>query len=67
MTEMVVTALREAATNFFESAAAWLPRIVITTSVVVVGWLIATICRRVTRYTLTRLGFGRLCDRQGVT
>lgn len=67
MTEMVVTALREAASNFFQSGAALLPRIVITTSIVLVGWLIATICRRVTRYVLTRVGFGRLCDRQGLS
>ena len=67
MTEMVVTALREAATNFFQSAAALLPRLVITTSIVLVGWLIATLCRRAMRYVLTRVGFGRLCGRQGVS
>lgn len=67
MTEMVVTALQEAIANFLQSIAAFLPRALITLSIVLAGWLIATICRRATRYVLTRAGFGRLCDRQGVT
>jgi hypothetical protein len=67
MTEMVFAALQEAFGNFLRSVAAFLPRALITVSIVLAGWLIATICRRATRYLLTRMGFGRLCDRQGVT
>jgi hypothetical protein len=67
MVDMVLEALQEAGRNFVLSAAALLPRLVLTISIVAVGWIIAAILRAVTRTLLARLGFGRLCARQGVT
>jgi hypothetical protein len=67
MIEMVFQALEQAGRNFLESAAELLPRLVLTISIVLVGWLIAGVMRWVTRSLLARLGFGRLCARQGVT
>jgi hypothetical protein len=67
MVEMILEALQQAGRNFVSSAAALLPRLVLTLSIVAVGWIIAAILRAVTRTVLTRIGFGRLCARQGVT
>lgn len=67
MGEMVLQALREAGTNFLHSAAAFIPRAIITLIILVVGWAMATILKRLTRAMLSRLGFSRLCDRHGVT
>lgn len=67
MIEMVFRALEQAGRNFLESAAELLPRLVLTVSIVLVGWLIAGVLRWATRTLLARLGFGRLCARQGVT
>lgn len=66
MGEMVLQALRDAATNFLNATAALAPRVVITISIVVVGWALAAMARRLTRAGLTRVGFGRLCERQGI-
>ena len=66
MAEQVLQALQEAGMNFLHSAAALLPRVVMTASIVVVGWLIAVALKWLTRSGLTRAGFGRLCERQGV-
>jgi hypothetical protein len=41
--------------------------VVLTLSIVLVGWLIASVLRYLTRTLLTRLGFGRLSARQGLT
>lgn len=67
MIEMVFQALEQAGRNFLESAAELLPRLVLTISIVLVGWIIAGVMRWATRTLLARLGFGRLCARQGVT
>ena len=67
MIEMVFQALQQAGRNFLESAAELLPRLVLTLSIVLVGWIIAGVMRWATRTLLARLGFGRLCARQGVT
>lgn len=67
MVEMVFEALEQAGRNFVSSAAALLPRLVLTISIVAVGWVIAAVLRALTRAVLARLGFGRLCARQGVT
>jgi hypothetical protein len=66
MGEMVLQAIRQASTNFLRSAAELVPRAVVTLSIVLVGWLIATVLRRLTRLVLVRMGFPRLCERQGV-
>jgi hypothetical protein len=67
MGEMVLQALQEAASNFVNATAALAPRVVITLSIVFVGWALAALLRRLTRAALTRIGFGRLCERQGIT
>jgi len=67
MIEMIFQALEQAGLNFLRSARDILPRIVLTLSIVLVGWIIAVFLRWVTRTMLSRLGFGRLCARQGVT
>lgn len=66
MGEMVLQAIQQASTNFLRSAAELVPRAVVTLSIVLVGWLAATILRRLTRLILVRTGFPRLCERQGV-
>lgn len=66
MGEMVLQALRDAAMNFVHATAALAPRVVITISIVFVGWALAALLRRLTRAALTRVGFGRLCERQGI-
>jgi hypothetical protein len=63
---MVLQAIREAGTNFVQSAADLLPRAVTTISIVVVGWFIAIVLKWLTRWLLGRFGFNRLCDRFGV-
>jgi hypothetical protein len=67
MAEMVFQALEQAGRNFLQALADLLPRTILTISIVLVGWIIASILRWVTRTLLTRLGFGRLCARQGLT
>lgn len=66
MGEMVLEAIRQASTNFLRTAAELVPRAVVTLSIVLVGWLIAALLKRVTRLVLSRSGFGRLCERQGL-
>lgn len=67
MAEMVLQALEQAGRNFVQATLDLLPRTVLTISIVLVGWLIASVVRYITRTLLTRLGFGRLCARQGLT
>lgn len=66
MGEMVLEAIEQASTNFLRTAAELVPRAVVTISLVLVGWIIAALLKRVTRAVLTRSGFGRLCERQGL-
>ncbi len=65
MGEMVLEAIQQASTNFLRTAAELVPRAVVTISLVLVGWIIAALLRRVTRVVLTRTGFGRLCETPG--
>jgi len=67
MAEMVLEALEQAGRNFLQAVMDLLPRTVLTISIILVGWLIASVLRYVVRTLLARLGFGRLCARQGVT
>ena len=66
MAEMVLEAIQQASTNFLRTAAELVPRAVVTLSLVLVGWIIAALLKRVTRAVLSRTGFGRLCERQGL-
>ena len=63
MAQRVLEAIEQAGTNFVESVAQFLPRAVVTISIVVVGLFIAIILKWVTRWVLGRLGFNRLCER----
>lgn len=67
MGEMVLQALNDAGMNFLRSAAALVPRAVITLSIVLVGWAMAAVLRRVVIGALRRLGFAAVCARHGVT
>jgi hypothetical protein len=67
MAEMVFQALEQSGRNFVQATLELLPRVVLTLSIVLVGWLIASVLRYLTRTLLTRLGFGRLSARQGLT
>ncbi|MGE0594082.1 MAG: hypothetical protein AB7G23_15320 [Vicinamibacterales bacterium] len=66
MGEMVLVAIRQASLNFLRTAAELVPRAVVTLSLILVGWIIAALLKRLTRLVLTRTGFGRLCERQGL-
>lgn len=67
MAEMIFQALEQSGRNFVQATLDLLPRAVLTISIVLVGWLIASVLRYLTRTVLTRLGFGRLSARQGLT
>lgn len=66
MAEQIFDALQQAGLNFLQSAADLLPRVILTVSIVAMGWLIAVALKWLTRTGLSRVGFGRLCERQGV-
>ena len=66
MVEMVFRALEQAGSNFLRLMAELVPRVVMTISIVVVGWLIAMALRWVTRTVWSRLGIDRLAERHGV-
>jgi hypothetical protein len=66
MTEMVLQALERAGTNFLQSTADLMPRVVMTLSIVIAGWVIAVGLKWLTRTALNRLGFRRICERYGV-
>jgi hypothetical protein len=66
MGEMVLEAVQQASTNFLRSAAELVPRAVVTLSLILVGWIIAALLKRVTRAVLARTGFARLSERQGL-
>ena len=49
MAQMIANAIRQAGTNFVESLAVFLPRIVTTLAIIIVGWLIAMLVRTLVR------------------
>jgi len=66
MAQMVLQAIEQAGTNFVQSAAVVLPRAVTMISILLVGWFIAIVLKRLTRWALSRFGFNRLMERLGV-
>lgn len=66
MAQMVANALQQVGTNFVESLADLLPRVLVTLSIVAVGWLMAMLLRRAVRAVLGRLRFNEACARIGV-
>ena len=63
MAQKILEAIEQAGTNFVDSVAQFLPRALVTISIVVVGWFIAIMLRWLTRWVLGRLGFNRFCER----
>jgi hypothetical protein len=49
MAQMIASAIRQAGTNFVESLAMFLPRMVTTLAIILVGWLIAMLLRTLVR------------------
>ena len=66
MTQMVADAVRQAGVNFVDTVTMLLPRILITVSIVAVGWVIAWALKWVVRWLLIWLRFNNGCDRIGV-
>ena len=66
MAQMIADAIRQVGTNFVESVALFLPRVVTTVSIVLVGWLIAMLLRTVVRFVLGWLRFNAGAERLGV-
>jgi hypothetical protein len=66
MTQMIADAVRQASVNFMDSVAMLLPRILITASIVAVGWIIAWALKWAVRWILIWLRFNHGCERIGV-
>jgi hypothetical protein len=66
MAQLIADAVGQAWTNFLQSVVAYLPRVLATLSIVIAGWLIATLLRVFTRWTLRWLRFDVLSERIGL-
>jgi hypothetical protein len=66
MTQMVADAVRQASVNFVDTVTMLLPRILITVSIVAVGWVIAWALKWAVRWLLIWLRFNHGCERIGV-
>ena len=66
MAQMIATAVSQAASNFIDALAVFLPRIVTTISIVVVGWLIAIVLRGLVRWSVRWLHVNAAAERTGV-
>jgi Conserved TM helix len=66
MAQMIANAIQQAGTNFVESLAAFLPRVVTTLAIIIVGWLIAMLLRTFVRSLLGWVRINAASDRFGV-
>ena len=66
MAQMIANAIRQAGTNFVDSLALFLPRMVTTLAIIAVGWLIAMLMRTLVRGLLGWLRINRAAERFGV-
>src|SRR6201988_1954015 len=66
MAQMSANAIRQAGTNFVESLALFLPRMVTTVAIIVVGWLIAMLLRTIVRSVAGWLRINVAAERFGV-
>ena len=66
MAQMIADTLRQVGMNFVDALRVFLPRGVITISIVVAGWLIATIVRLFVRRILRWVRFNLACERAGI-
>jgi hypothetical protein len=67
MAQMIANAIRQAGTNFVESLSLFLPRMVTTLAIIVVGWLIAMLLRTMVRAVAGWLRINVAAERFGVT
>lgn len=65
MAEAILNALHETGATYLGALRAFLPRVLATLSIVLVGWLIAVVLRVVTRRVLGLLRFNTLAQRAG--
>jgi hypothetical protein len=63
---MIANAIRQAGTNFVESLALFLPRVVTTLAIILVGWLIAMLLRTLVRSFLGWVRINVAAERFGV-
>ena len=66
MAQMIAETVGQAWANFLQSVALYLPRVLATLSIVVVGWVIAALLRVVTRWLLRWTRFDALSERVGL-
>jgi hypothetical protein len=66
MAQMIASAVRQAGTNFVESLAMFLPRMVTTLAIILVGWLIAMLLRTLVRSLLEWARINVAAERFGV-
>ncbi len=66
MAQRIADAVRQAGSNFLETLMVFLPRALITISILVVGWLIAMTLKVLVRWVLGRLRFNDVCERVGI-
>jgi len=66
MAEMIADALKQAGTNFVDTIAQFLPRVLTTISIVLAGWVIAMVLRVVVRAVLRWLRVNAMGDRAGI-
>lgn len=66
MAQMIAGAVRQAGTNFLESLAMFLPRMVTTLAIILVGWLIAMLLRTLVRSLLEWARINVAAERFGV-
>jgi hypothetical protein len=66
MAQMIANALRQAGTNFVDSLAVFLPRMVTTLAIVIMGWLIAMLLRTLVRVLLGWVRINVAAERFGV-
>lgn len=66
MAEMIANAVRQAGTNFVDTLAVFLPRMVMTLAIILVGWLIAMLMRTIIRALLGWVRINVASERFGV-
>jgi Conserved TM helix len=66
MAQMIANAIQQVGTNFVESLAIFLPRVVTTLAIVIVGWLIAMLLRTIVRSLLGWVRINAASERFGV-
>lgn len=66
MAQMIADTVGQAWANFLQSVALYLPRVLATLSIVIVGWLIAALVRVLTRWVLRWTRFDALSEKMGL-